>query len=210
MDAIKIMVAGIGTEVGKTVVSAILAMICQGDYWKPIQCGDEPLDASQMREWLDPCRHFVFPPVYSFRAPLSPHHAARLEDRKVDIDAIFLPQTKRALIIEGVGGIFVPLTNTTLTIDLFASWNCHWVVVSKHYLGSINHTLLTIEALKKRHVPILGLIFNGAPNLDTEDAIIEISQLPVLGRLLPESNINPETLLRYALAWQRNFMHLQN
>lgn len=202
----KIMVAGIGTDVGKTVVSAILTMLVKGDYWKPIQCGDEESsDTATMKRWLDPTKHTIFPPAYSLKAPLSPHHAARLENTLIPLDAITLPQTTRPLIIEGVGGIFVPLTPKITSLELFKTWDCQWVIVSKHYLGSINHTLLTLETLKKHDLPILGIIFNGEPNPDSELAILEISQVPVLGRLLPEAHLNPQTIQRYVNQWRPHF-----
>lgn len=204
----KIMVAGIGTDVGKTIVSAILTTLLKGDYWKPIQCGDEEnSDTSTMKGWLD-STYTIHPPAYSLKAPLSPHHAARLESTSINLDSITLPQTTRPLIIEGVGGIFVPLTLKISSLDLFKSWDCQWVIVSKHYLGSINHTLLTLEALKKLGLPILGIIFNGEYNLDSESAILEISHVPVLGRLLPEANLNPQTIQRYANQWQPHFSKL--
>jgi dethiobiotin synthetase len=203
------MVAGIGTDVGKTIVSAILTLLLKGDYWKPVQCGDEEnSDFSIIKKWLGETDHSIHSPAYSLKAPLSPHHAARLEDISIRIDAIAVPQTSRPLIIEGVGGILVPLTKKNLTIDLFQSWNCQWVIVSKHYLGSINHTLLTIQTLKQRHIPILGVIFNGEPNFDSESAILEISQVPLLGRLLPEPHFNKKTLQRYVKQWQPRFFQL--
>ena len=195
----RIMVAGIGTNVGKTIVSAILATLLKGDYWKPIQCGDE--DTAIVEKWLNTTIH---PPAYSLKAPLSPHHAARLENTLIRLDSITLPKTTRPLIIEGVGGILVPLTPNTLSIDLFKSWDCKWVIVSKHYLGSINHTLLTIAVLKQLCLPILGIIFNGEENLDSESSILEISKIPLLGRLLPETNLNSQTIKRYAKQW--NFL----
>lgn len=205
----RIMVAGISTDVGKTIVSAILTMLFNGDYWKPIQCGDEEnSDTSMMKKWLDMTRHSIYAPAYSLCAPLSPHHAARLENSVIQLNTIALPQTTRPLIIEGVGGILVPLTMKTLAIELFASWNCKWVIVSKHYLGSINHTLLSIEALKQRHIPILGLIFNGEPNPDSESAILEISQLPILGRLLPEASFTSKIFQMYVKQWQPHFSKL--
>jgi dethiobiotin synthetase len=206
---VRIMVAGIGTGVGKTVVSAILTTLLNGDYWKPIQCGDEETsDSATMRRWLDTTKHVIHSPAYSLKAPLSPHHAARLENTSIRLDAIALPQTTRPLIIEGVGGIFVPLTSNILSIDLFKSWDCKWVIVSKHYLGSINHTLLTIEILKQFCLPILGIIFNGKHYQDSEEAILEISKLSVLGRLLPETDLNPQTIQRYARLWQPHFSKL--
>ncbi|HEY4831436.1 MAG TPA: dethiobiotin synthase [Waddliaceae bacterium] len=204
----KIMVAGIGTDVGKTIVSAILTTLLKGDYWKPIQCGDEEnSDTATMKRWLD-TTYTIHPPAYSLKAPLSPHHAALLENISISLDSITLPQTTRPLIIEGVGGILVPLTPKISSLDLFKSWNCQWVIVSKHYLGSINHTLLTLEVLKKLCLPILGIIFNGDNNPDSESAILEISQVPVLRRLLPEANLNPQTIQRYAKQWQPLFSKL--
>lgn len=112
------------------------------------------------------------------------------------------------MIIEGAGGIFVPLTAKALSFDLFKSWGIPWIVVSRHYLGSINHTLLTLDALKRDNIPIAGVIFNGPPNLDSESAVLEFSQVPVLGRLLPESNINQQTIRRYAKLWEPHFSQI--
>jgi dethiobiotin synthetase len=202
----RILVAGSGTEVGKTVVSAILTTMLQADYWKPIQCGDEEhSDTRMMKKWIDTKKHRIHQPSYSFKNPLSPHHAAKLENRVIDYETIQPPLTRRLLIIEGVGGIFVPLTNKILTLDIFKSWNCQWVIVSKHYLGSINHTLLTIDALKKQQLPLLGLVFNGEPNPESERAILEISQLSLLGRLLPEQHLNQQIIKRYATSWDPCF-----
>lgn len=204
------MVAGIGTEVGKTVVSGILATLLQADYWKPVQSGSEnESDTTIMKQWLDTEKHMIHPPSYSFQAPLSPHHAAFLENITVDIESIKIPTTKRNLVIEGVGGIYVPLTTTELTIDRFSTWNCGWIVVSKHYLGSINHTLLTIEALKRRQVPLLGIIFNGESNPQTERTLLEISKLRCLGRLFPEQKLTPTIIQRYAKEWKPNFSPIQ-
>lgn len=198
----KLMVAGAGTDVGKTIVSAILTILLKGDYWKPIQCGDgEGSDTATMKKWIDTTKHTVYPPAYSLKAPLSPHHAARLEGISIQLDTITPPQTTRPLIIESVGGIFVPLTTKILSFDLFKTWECHWVVVSRNYVGSINHTLLTLAALKEHQVSIAGLIFNGEPNPDSEEAILKISQLPFLGRILSEPIINSETIQRYAQQW---------
>jgi dethiobiotin synthetase len=204
-----IIVAGIGTEVGKTVVSAILTTLFKGDYWKPIECGDEKhSDTSAMRRLIDTTKHRIYNPQYSLKTPLSPHHAARLENISINIDSITLPEAKHPLIIESIGGIFVPLTTQILSFDLFKSWNGQWIIVSKHYLGSINHTLLTLHALKQYGIRIAGLIFNGEPNVDTEAAVLEISQLPLLGRLLPETNINLNTIQRYAKKWHPRFSTL--
>jgi dethiobiotin synthetase len=172
-----------------------------GDYWKPIQCGDVS-DTATMEALLDTSKHRVFSPVYSLKAPLSPHHAARLEKIAIHVDEIIPPTTKRPLIIEMAGGIFVPLTMKDLSMDLFKAWVGKWVIVSRHYLGSINHTLLTLDTLKRQNFPIAGIIFNGEPNIDSESAILEFSNVPFLGRLLPEAKINSQTIQRYAQQWQ--------
>lgn len=206
----KIMVAGSGTMVGKTVVSAILTTMLQGDYWKPVQCGGDPeFDSVTVKNLVDLKYSCIHAPAYTLEAPFSPHHAARLENVTINPQSVTLPETSRPLIIEGVGGVLVPLTRTVTTLDLFSSWACQWVVVSKHYLGSINHTLLTIDALKQRGIPVLGIIFNGEPNLDSEEAILTIAQLPVLGRILPEQEINRKTIERYAAQWKQHFPKLR-
>ncbi len=200
---LRIMVTGSGTEVGKTVVAAILTVLLGADYWKPIQVGEEESsDTATMRRWLDPVRHRVYAPAYSLRAPVSPHHAARLEKRTIDLDKVVVPRTARPLVIETVGGIFVPLTMEVLSVELFKRWEARWVVVSRHYLGSINHTLMTIDVLKRQGVTVVGLFFNGEPNLDSEAAILAVSRLPVLGRLLPEPILDSQIIHRYAQQWK--------
>ena len=204
----KLIISGCGTEVGKTVVSAIFTTLLQADYWKPIQCGtEEDLDSNVIKKLLDMSQHQVHPPSYSLKGCLSPHHAARLANVKIELEQVKLPSVKRTLIIETAGGVLVPLTEKEVILDLFAKWDAHWVVVSKHYLGSINHTLLTIEALKHRGVSILGIVFNGE-NPDSEKAILEISKLPFLGRLLPEKEINQPIIKKYVEQWQTQLSHL--
>jgi dethiobiotin synthetase len=199
----RIIVAGIGTEVGKTVVAAILTTYLQGEYWKPIQCGaEEDSDTVMMKKLIDSTIYRIHESAYSLQTPVSPHHAARLENISICLENIIPPQTTRPLIIESVGGIFVPLTANILSFDLFKSWNIPWILVSSHYLGSINHTLLTLDALKRNNISIAGLVFNGDPNHDSESAILEFSQVPALGRLLPEPTIDSTTIQKYAKLWQ--------
>lgn len=193
----RIIVAGAGTGVGKTVVSAILAQLLRADYWKPIECGKS--DTRTVQKWLTSNIHR---PAYVLKAPLSPHQAARMENIHIDIDRIQMPHVTGPLIIETVGGVFTPLQENLVSLDLFKKWDAEWVVVSQHYLGSINHTLLTLEVLKKAGVSILGLIFNGKPNTASESAILQISGVPLLARLLPEFFINRFTIQKYAKQWQ--------
>lgn len=192
-----LIVAGSGTGVGKTVVSAILTTALQGEYWKPVQCGAS--DTAVMGMLID--AHRIHPSAYSFKAPVSPHQAARLKNRTIDLETIVLPKTTQPLVIESVGGILTPLSVNRTGIDLFKSWDARWILVSRHYLGSINHTLLTIDVLKRHQVLIAGLIFNGAPNPDSEDVILGISGLPLLARLFPEAQIDSKTIQRYAQQW---------
>lgn len=154
-----------------------------------------------MTTLLDPQKHTIYPPAYSLKAALSPHHAARLENVRIEPERLVLPSSSRVLVIETAGGVLVPISSQCLTVEVFSTWKAHWIIVSSHYLGSINHTLLTIEALKQRHIPILGLIFNGEHNEDTEQAILQNSKVPCLGRLLPEPIIDYKTVQKYAKQW---------
>jgi dethiobiotin synthetase len=190
-----ILVAGIGTDVGKTITSAILTLLLQADYWKPVECGAS--DTALLQKWG--CSTHA--PAYAFNTPLSPHHAARLEKRVIENEKITLPLSHRPLIIESVGGIFVPLNQQTLTIDLFEKWPCEWVIVSRHYVGSINHTLLTLTALKERKIAVRGIIFNGTANPDSESLICSMTQTRCLGRLLPEEDLSRSVLEKYATKW---------
>lgn len=200
----KIIVTGCGTGVGKTVVSGIIAQGLLADYWKPIECGsDESSDSKTMRTWLNGAKGRIHPPSYTFKAPISPHAAARLENKWIDPALVRLPCTNRSLIIETVGGVLVPLNLDVRALDLFQSWEAIWIVVSRHYVGSINHTLLTIEELKRRGLALHSIVFNGRPNHESENAIIHYSKLPCLGRLYPEKEISPHVIKKYSLLWQQ-------
>lgn len=202
-----IVVTGCGTEVGKTIVSAIIATALHGDYWKPVESGCKTdSDTETMKKLLPTSRHRVHPPAYSLEASLSPHHAARLEGIVINPSNICIPKTNRDLIIETAGGVLVPLTNQVLSIDLLQHWNAKWIVVSRHYLGSINHTLLTIEALKQRQINLCGIVFNGEPNQDTEEVILKFSKLPCLGRLLLEKTITRTIIGKYAKQWRQTLL----
>lgn len=193
-----IIVTGIGTSVGKTVASGILVNALKGEYWKPVQCGPKH-DAHLIRKWNPAVR--IHPSCYSLKAPLSPHHAARLEGMNMDFTEMQLPQSSAPLIIESAGGILVPFSLTTCFLDYFRKWQALWVVVSRHYLGSINHTLLTLEILKQKGISNIALIFNGIQNQDSEQAILTYSKVPCIGRILPETHFSKKTIQRYAAKW---------
>jgi dethiobiotin synthetase len=191
-----IFVTAIGTDSGKTVVSAILAKALNADYWKPVQSG-QPADSETVKQ-LTAGTVKIHPEQYVFKTPASPHYAAALENRTIDLDIFAAPKTDRPLIIEGAGGLMVPLNEHHLMIDLVKKLNCRVVLVSNIYLGSINHTLLSIEALKKRGISIDYLVFNGIETPSTENIIKTFTQAPVLFRLDQEEKINPEIIDKYA------------
>ena len=197
-----LIVAGIGTEVGKTVVSAVLVKMLNADYWKPISCGAEKdRDSHHIRNLVaDPslCCH---PEAYHFAESTSPHYAAYLEGIEIPSE-IIPPQSKKTVVIESVGGVLVPVNNTQVTMDVFCKWGFPWILVSRNYLGSINHTLLTVEALKQRNVDIFGLVFNGLENVYTEKFITDYTRLPVLGRIKEEEKIDLNIIERYSQLWK--------
>jgi dethiobiotin synthetase len=180
----KIFVAGIGTGVGKTVVSAILTEALQADYWKPIQTGTVVSTDKQMVEMLvSNSKTKVFENSLEFLHPYSPHYAAMLENRAIELSGFVVPPTDNRLIMEGAGGLLVPLSSTHLMIDLIKQLGVAVVLVTKHYLGSINHTLLSIEILKQREIPLAGIVFNGDKFADNEEIITHFANAPVIGRI---------------------------
>lgn len=198
----QIVVAGIGTGIGKTVVSAILAEALQADYWKPVQAGNlEYTDTDFVREHVGNAASRFHPEAYRLREPMSPHAAAALEATTIDLHCLAFPGTDNRLIAELAGGVMVPLNDTQLNIDLLESWKVPVVLVSQNYLGSINHTLLSVDALKRRSIPLAGIVFNGTPNPAGEELILQYTQLPCLFRVLPEEAITPAVIRRYAAAW---------
>lgn len=195
----QIAVAGIGTGIGKTVVSAILTEALQADYWKPVQAGNlDYTDTDFVREHIGNAVSRFHPEAYRLEAPMSPHAAAALEGIDIRLDRLALPVTPRTLVAELAGGVMVPLSNTRLNIDLLQSWSAAVVLVSQNYLGSINHTLLSVAALQSRNIPIAGIVFNGEPNAASEDLILRYTQLPCLLRVLPEKQMNRAVIQHYA------------
>jgi dethiobiotin synthetase len=194
----QLIVAGIGTEIGKTFCSAILVENLQADYWKPIQSGfPEDSDVRTIKE-LTSTEAIFHPSTYNLKAPLSPHTAAELEGKTIYLNEFELPNTKNSLIVELAGGLLVPINDQETNLDLIKKLGLPVVLISKNYLGSINHTLLSIELLKQHHVEIEGIIFNGVPNTSGEKFIENYSNLPVLCRVNQEELTNPATIQKYA------------
>ncbi|GAB3540003.1 dethiobiotin synthase [Spirosoma fluminis] len=195
----QLIVAGISTEIGKTVASAVLVEALQADYWKPVQSGAlEDSDTETVRQLTTNTVSRFHPEAYRLTAPLSPHAAAELDGVTIELDKISLPQTDNTLVIELAGGLLVPLNNHDLNIDLVQRLNLPIVLVSKNYLGSINHTLLSVEACHTRNITILGILFNGPTVPATETFILNYTGLPCLGRIKQEESITKEVISHYA------------
>ncbi len=194
-----IFVGGIGTDVGKTLASAILSTALSRDYWKPIQSGSLDYTDSDYLSSLSPSIR-THPETYQLSAALSPHAAAEIDGIKISLDKIKKPETPNSLIIEGAGGLLVPLNEKDLVIDLIEKLDVPVLLVSKNYLGSINHTLLSIEALKTRDIPIIGVLFNGEENIQSESIIIKNSKIPHLGRIPLASRIDTDFVKKQATA----------
>ena len=195
----RIFVTGIGTEVGKTVISAILTEALTADYWKPIQAGDlDYSDTHKVVELISNSKSNFHEETFRLNHPMSPHSAAERDEVEIRLSDFHIPTTDNHLIIEGAGGLMVPINKTDCIIDLIEQSEAEVILVSVNYLGSINHTLLSIEALQKRHIPIKGIIFNGSENIDTESIIIYMSGVRHLGRVDEEESIDKNVILKYA------------
>ena len=189
-------VAGIGTEIGKTVVSAILTTGLKADYWKPVQAGDlDQGDAYWIRNWVPSAT--VHPSTYALTQPMSPHSAAEIDGITITLENFKIP-TDQTLIVELAGGIMVPLNDRETNLDFIKHLNLPVILVSKNYLGSINHTLLSYEILKQHGIPMAGIVFNGPENSSGEKFILNHTGLPLILRVNQESEINEAIIASYA------------
>jgi dethiobiotin synthetase len=187
-------VTGIGTNVGKTIVSAILTEALEADYWKPVQSGTiEGSDSAFVKSMISNSKTQIHPEAYSLKEPLSPHFAAKLENVEIELEKIILPKTTNNLVIEGAGGLLVPLNKTHHVIDIARQFDCGIVLVISNYLGCINHALLSIDYLLKHQFKIQSLIFNGSFNNEVKDPIanyakgIRIIDIPELSPVSRET-----------------------
>ncbi len=196
-------IAGTDTDVGKTVFSAMLMLALNANYWKPIQCGViDGVDTKTVQNYTGlPDRRF-FPEKYILSEALSPHRAAEIDNVEIDLSALRPPLSEAPLLIEGAGGLMVPLTRDTLQIDQFKRWNLPVILCARTGLGTLNHTLLSLEALKSRNIPIHGIAFIGDENRDNMQTIAEFSSEWILGRLPKLPDINERTLM---MAFAENF-----
>jgi dethiobiotin synthetase len=191
----QIVVAGTDTEIGKTVFAAGLADLLGAHYWKPIQSGLEgDSDAEIVARLGGLSDHRIVPERYSLRTPASPHQAAAIDGVRIEVDTLAVPDVPAPLVIEGSGGLMVPLDRSTLYIDVFARWRIPLVLCARTTLGTINHSLLSIEAVRHHGIEILGVAFIGDTNDESERAICEIGRVRRLGRLPRLSPLNRATL----------------
>jgi len=187
-------VTGTDTGLGKTVFAAALAAALKGIYWKPVQAGLAGETDSEIAARLSGGP--VLPELYRFKLAASPHKSVAAEGMKADPAKLVLPKTARPLIVEGAGGLMVPLTPTTLYIDVFARWKIPLILCARTSLGTINHTLLSLEAIRARKIPLLGIAFIGEANEDSERIIVKLGNAKNLGRLAMVSPLNAENLAR--------------
>ena len=204
----KIFITGISTDVGKTVTSAIVVEALEADYWKPIQAGDLNLsDTHKVKSQISNSKSHFFPNAYALNTPASPHLAAEIDGITIDIKNIIEPKTENHLVIEGAGGIFVPLNDNETIVDLIQP-DYKVIVVSRHYLGSINHTLLTIEAIRNRGFEVAGIIFSGSENKSTESLILNKTGIQCIGRIDEEPYFDQNVIKEYAELFRDNLLKL--
>jgi dethiobiotin synthetase len=199
----RFVVTGTDTGLGKTVFAAALTTALQGIYWKPVQAGlNTESDGEVVARLSD---RPVLQEIYRFRLPASPHKAAAAEGISIDPSKLVLPAPDMPLIVEGAGGLMVPLTEDTLFIDIFARWNVPLILCARTSLGTINHTLLSLDAIRARNIPLLGVAFIGEANEDSQRIIAKFSGAKILGRLAQVALLNREILASaFADGFDRN------
>lgn len=199
----KYFITGISTEVGKTIASAIVTEALQADYWKPIQSGDlEYSDTHKVEKLISNSTTVFHPNSYALQTPMSPHASAEIDGVTIEIDSIKEPSTKNHLVIEGAGGLLVPLNDKNTLLDVIKP-DYKVIVVSRHYLGSINHTLLTVNLLKEKGFEV-SLIFSGNEHKTTEDIIKKMTGASVIGCIEEEPYFDKNVIKEYAKLFKSN------
>lgn len=196
-------VAGTDTGIGKTIISAGLTGVLNARYWKPIQSGlDEETDSETVLRLSGVSHQQILPEAYRLRTPASPHLSARLDGVEIESARLQPPEVEGPLIIEGAGGLLVPLTDDLVFADLFARWRIPVILCARTSLGTINHTLLSLEALRQRDIPVFGIAFIGDENSETQRIIEKMGRCRLLGRLPWITDIDANALHR---AFHDNF-----
>jgi len=203
----QLFVTGISTEVGKTIASAIITEALEADYWKPVQAGElNDSDSHKIASLISNNKTVIHNNSYALKTPMSPHAAAAIDNVIIDVKEIARPKTNNSLVIEGAGGLLVPLNDTHTILDIIKP---HYkvVVVSRHYLGSINHSLLTIELLQQKGFDV-AVIFSGNEHPTTESIILKKTGVTLIGRINEEEAFTKEVIFRYAQQFKEALMAL--
>lgn len=197
-----IFITGIGTDVGKTVVAAIVTQALQADYWKPIQSGLQQTDKATISQLIDNSKTCIHPEAYRLKTPMSPHQAAEIDGIQIQLDKIKRPVTQNTLVIEGAGGLLVPVNNQHTIADLIQP-DDKVILVSAGYLGSINHTLLSAQFLKSKNLNCVGIIYNHVELAGTIEVIEKMTGLKTIGHISNEPTINAAVISKYALKFEK-------
>ncbi|MCD8422974.1 dethiobiotin synthase [Tenacibaculum finnmarkense] len=201
-------ITGISTEVGKTVASAIFTEALEADYWKPIQAGElDDSDSHKIKKFISNKKTIIHPNSYALKTPMSPHASAEKDNIVIELSKIIEPKTDNEnLVIEGAGGLFVPLNNTDTILNIIKP-TYKVIVVSRHYLGSINHTLLTVNLLKNKGFDV-SILFSGDEHKTTEEIIKKMTGVPVIGRIDEEPYFDKSVIKEYADIFRENLINL--
>jgi dethiobiotin synthetase len=197
-----IFITGIGTDVGKTVVAAIVTQALQADYWKPIQSGLEETDKATIASLIDNSKTQIHPEAYRLHTPMSPHKAAEIDGITIELAKIIRPKTENTLVIEGAGGLLVPINDQETIVDLISPED-QVILVSSGYLGSINHTLLSAALLKAKGLNCVGIIYNHVDLDGTIEVIEKMTGLKTLGHITREQEISAAVVATYALKFEK-------
>lgn len=197
-------VTAIGTDSGKTVVSAVLTEFLMADYWKPVQSG-YPRDTETVQSLISNPISKFYSERYLLQTPASPHASAKIDNVQIKMSSFKPPVSNRDLVVEGAGGVLVPLNDQDYVIDIAKQIRAEIILVSNLYLGNINHTLLTTTYLKSRNLPVRGIIFNGEPNPESERIILKRSGYRKLLHIKKEAEVTKETILKYAELLKKNW-----
>jgi dethiobiotin synthetase len=190
-------ITGIGTGIGKTIVSAVLTEKLKSDYWKPIQSGDlDDSDTLKVKNLVSNDNSTFHKEAYRLTQPYSPHKSAAIDGITIDLNKIIAPKTNNRLLIEGAGGLMVPLNDEYLMIDLIKRLDVEVVLVSQNYLGSINHTLLSVAMLKQHDIKIAGIIFNGKTDENSESYILKYTGVQLLGHLPEFETVDKDAIVK--------------
>lgn len=188
-------ISGIGTDVGKTIVSAVLVEALKADYWKPIQAGElNHSDKDKVKELVANKLSVFHPNAYALQTPVSPHDAAKRDGIQIELENIQVPQSSNHLVIEGAGGLLVPINDKDMVVDLIKPFNSELILVINNYLGSINHTLLSLAYIQTNKIPLKGVILCGNSYAEGEELILSYSGVRLLGRIPWMSDLNDKVI----------------